>query len=56
MIKFELQFKDGKKRIVYAPTFSSAIVVAAYKRHTEEGCIKHTELNVFDKKCSRINE
>ena len=51
---FELAFLDGQKRTVEAPSFSSAKVIAAYKRHFEESALSHTQLTVDDKKCRRI--
>ena len=53
---FELTFLDGQKRTAVAPNFSSAKAIAAYKRHTEEGCSSHKQLTVDDEKCQRIGE
>lgn len=51
---FELTFLDGETRTVEALNFSCAKAVAAYKRHTDEGCDSHKQLTVDDKKCRRV--
>jgi hypothetical protein len=52
---FELEFLDGQRRTVSAFNFSCAKVVAAYKRHVDEGCMQNTQLAIDEKKSKRID-